>query len=179
PTPLVWGHDFFSAPRFSPDGRQLAWLSWDHPRMPWDGTELWVADIDDRTVRTPRLVAGGPDESISQPRWGPKGALWFVSDRTGWWNLYRDDVGGPRPVLQLDAEFSGPDWVFGQSTYCFLGEGRVVAAWWRDAIAHLGAGDAGSGAVEEWASPFTALASLRAYGEGVVAIAASATEEPA
>ena len=89
PRVIASGHDFYAAPRLSPDGRRLAWLSWDHPRMPWDGTELWTAELaGDGTVSGERLVAGGPRESILQPLWSPAGELWFASDRTGWWNLY-------------------------------------------------------------------------------------------
>jgi dipeptidyl aminopeptidase/acylaminoacyl peptidase len=106
------GHDFFSAPRWAPDGR-LAWLAWDHPNMPWDGTTLHV----DGTA-----VAGGVDESISQPRWSPDGVLHWVSDRTGWWNLYADGV----PVAPMEAEFTGPDWVFGFHTYDWLPDGRLI-----------------------------------------------------
>jgi dipeptidyl aminopeptidase/acylaminoacyl peptidase len=88
---VVSGHDFYSTPRVSPDGARLAWLAWRHPQMPWDGTELWVADLDgDGTVTRARMMAGGPEESIFQPGWSPDGDLYFVSDWTGWWNLYRD-----------------------------------------------------------------------------------------
>ena len=95
---LVAGHDFFSSPRLSPDGRRLAWLSWDHPDMPWDGTELWSGrDRRGRRSRRGRQVAGGARESIVQPEWSPDGQLYFVSDRSGWWNLYRLGDGGPKP----------------------------------------------------------------------------------
>jgi hypothetical protein len=86
---VAGGHDFYSFPRPSPDGRQLAWTTWDHPRMPWDGTDLWVADCHpDGRLALPKHVAGGPGESIFQPEWGPGGELFYVSDRSGWWNLY-------------------------------------------------------------------------------------------
>ena len=93
---LVSGNDFYASPRFSPDGQQLAWLTWNHPNMPWDGTELWVADYGaDGSLSDAKLVAGGDDESIFQPEWSPRGVLHFVSDRSGWWNLYRlmDGIG--------------------------------------------------------------------------------------
>ena len=87
---LVSGADFYSDPVVSPDGSRIAWLQWSHPNMPWDGTELWVADLDDSgAVAAAHRVAGGPHESIFQPMWSPDGMLFFVSDRTGWWNLYR------------------------------------------------------------------------------------------
>ena len=118
------GHDFFAFPRVSPDGARIAWTTWDHPRMPWDGTELWVADLGaDGAVTGERLVAGGPGESVFQPEWSPDGVLHFVSDRSGWWNLYRGDG---EPLCPREAEFGGPQWVFGLSWYCFLDDGRIA-----------------------------------------------------
>ena len=179
---LAEGRDFFAAPRPSPDGRRLAWLGWDHPNMPWDGTELWVGDLDrDGRLRDARLVAGGPEESISQPRWSPGGVLHWASDRTGWWNLYAeggDDGGGHRALGPMEAEFSGPDWTFGQSTYTFLPDGRLVAAWTRDGTDRLGLVHPGGG-VEALDVPFSLFRSVQAWGEEVVAIAASARQAPA
>ena len=127
---LVGGHDFFAAPRLSPDGSQLAWLSWDHPNMPWDGTELWVAPIDrDANLGPARLVAGSRSESISQPRWSPDGRLHYISDRTGWWNLYVDDGGAGRALAPRAAEFAEPDWTLGQSSFVFLDDGTIVVVW--------------------------------------------------
>ena len=171
----------------SRDGRQLSWLCWCHPHMPWDGTELWAAEWGRDGLAGACRVAGGPHESVSQPRWSPDGVLHWVSDRTGWWNLYADDgerdregePRGGRPLLQTDAEFTGPDWVFGQSTYDFLSDGRLVVTWWRNALAHLGVLDPSSGDLIAWDSPYSAVGSLRTYGDGAVAVAASATEEPA
>ena len=160
PTVVAEGHDFYAAPRFGPDGR-LAWLAWDHPRMPWDGTEL---EVDGRPV------AGGPTESISQPRWSPDGLLHWISDRTGWWNLYREGD----PLLPMPAEFAGPDWAFGQSTYAFLPGGRVVATWTRGGRGRLGVLDQ---APLDLA--YTSFSSVRAYGDEVAVIAASPTRAPA
>ena len=114
---LSEGYDFYSTPRPSADGTQLAWLAWRHPNMPWDGTELWLASLDKSGAPgDARLIAGGSNESIVQPEWAPDGSLVFVSDRSGWWNLYRSSGGGePRPILPMDAEFAGPQWVFGLS----------------------------------------------------------------
>jgi len=157
------GHDFYSAPRFAPDGR-LAWLCWDHPNMPWDGTELWISGHD-----TP--VAGGPDESISQPRWAPDGALYWASDRTGFWNLYRDG----QATVSENAEYSGPDWVFGQSTYAVLPSGDALVA----ARTTDGLGDLTVAGVPV-ATPFTSFSSVQAHGaDAVVAVVASPGESPA
>ncbi|MFN2606328.1 MAG: prolyl oligopeptidase family serine peptidase [Acidimicrobiales bacterium] len=183
PVALAGGHDFFAAPRPSPDGRRLAWLAWDHPDMPWDATELWVADLVDEPdgVRLvgARRVAGGGDTpaSVSQPRWSPAGHLHWVSDRSGWWNLYAEDpqVPGGRPLAPRDAEFSRPDWVFGQSTYGFLADGRLVAAWAEDGADHLGI--LGShGGVAELSTPFTDVEAVAPAGDDVVALAGSASE---
>ena len=177
---LVDGHDFFAAPRPSPDGRRLAWLCWDHPRMPWDGTELWVADLGpDLALSGHRRVAGGREESVSQPRWGPDGTLHWISDITGWWNLYADDGAAGRALAPMEAEFAQPDWLFGQSSYTFLADGRLVAAWWVNGEARLGVLVPGSTVLEPLEVPYTTVASLQPFASGVVAVAASATEEPA
>jgi dipeptidyl aminopeptidase/acylaminoacyl peptidase len=181
PVVLAEGHDFFAAPRLSPDGASLCWLSWDHPNMPWDGTELWVAPFaDGRLVGEPGLVAGGPTESVSQPRWSPDGALHFVSDRTGWWNLHRE--GRRDPLVAREAEFTGPDWVFGQSSYGFLDDGRIVAAWSEKNLDRLsifgldGSDEVGEVVVE---TGLTSIGSLHVLGDAVVAIGGSATSSPA
>ncbi|HEX8424107.1 MAG TPA: hypothetical protein VF634_11875, partial [Pyrinomonadaceae bacterium] len=121
---LASGYDFYSSPRLSPDGRELAWLCWNHPNMPWDGTELWRADVgDDGSLSNARRIAGGRDESIFQPEWSPDGRLHFVSDKSGWWNLYRVAREGAgetfEALCEMEAEFGQPQWVFGMSTYAF------------------------------------------------------------
>ena len=157
------GRDFFSAPRFAPDGR-LAWLAWDHPNMPWDGTDLFVDGS---------KVAGGREESISQPRWSPSGVLHWVSDRSGWWNLYADG----EPLAPMDAEFTGPDWGFAQTTFAFLADGRVVAAWSAEGRDRFGV--VTDERVEPLAVPYTVITSVRPWRDGVVAIAASPSQEAA
>jgi dipeptidyl aminopeptidase/acylaminoacyl peptidase len=127
---IASGHDFYSTPRFSPDGSKLSWLAWRHPNMPWDGTELWVADVaPDGAIADARIVAGGDDESIYQPGWGPDGSLYFASDRDGWWKIYRS---GGEAVLKNpppESEFGRPQWVFGTATWVFAGPTRMVAAY--------------------------------------------------
>lgn len=126
PRSLVSGNDFYSSPRTSPDGRRLAWLTWNNPNMPWDGTELWVADVVDGEIANATLVAGGLEESILEPRWSPEGVLHFVGEQTGWWNLYRLGASSVEALCPLEEEFSGPHWQFGLSCYGFLDDGRIV-----------------------------------------------------
>ena len=177
PVTVTAGRDFYAAPRPSPDGTRLAWLTWDLPGMPWDTTELWVGELrGDGRLADARRVAGGPGESISQPRWSPDGVLHWVSDATGWWNLYRDG----QPVAEMEAEFSGPDWVFGQSTYCFLPDGRIVAAWSEGGLGRIGIVDAVHGwPPEPLDVPYSVFSSLKPWRGGVAALAASPTDEPA
>src|SRR5262249_53174470 len=125
---VAGGHDFFSSPRLSPDGRSLVWLAWDHPNMPWDGTTLYLARLDGAgaVVGEPSAIAGGAAESIFQPEWSPDGrAIVFVSDRSGWWNLHRFDAAtrAAEPVAPMAAEFGQPQWNFAMSTYAFAGAG--------------------------------------------------------
>ena len=135
--PLVSGSDFVSAPRPSPDGRWLAWITWDHPAMPWDSSELWVGALDESAGTTAvgraRRVAGGPGVAVGQPRWCRDGALVFVDDRTGWWLPYRmaadrQGLGAPAQCLvEGESEFHAPDWLCGQSTMAELADGSIVA----------------------------------------------------
>ena len=149
---LYAGSDFCAAPRLSPDGSQLAWLAWDHPNMPWDGTRLLVADVNpDGSIGEPQTVAGGPltgsgqGESVLQPAWSPEGELHFVSDRNGWWNLYRLRDGTVEPVLEMEAEFARPSWVFGAPSYSFLGDGRIACSFVDRGVWNIGIVDAESG----------------------------------
>lgn len=155
---IVGGHDFFAAPRISPDGTALAWLAWDHPRMPWDGTELWLADLGpDGSVTDARVVTGGADESIFQPSWSPSNELHFVSDRTGWWNLYRLRDGATDALCPMQAEFGWPAWGFGASMYAFLADGRIVCEYSSDGLQHLAVLDPGSGELLDLDLPYTAI----------------------
>lgn len=142
PRVIAAGRDFYAFPRISPDGHRLAWVEWDHPNMPWDDTELYVADLaGDGSVSGSHLVAGGPNESIFQPGWSPQGVLHFVSDRTGWWNLYRErdreTGGGYENLTPIPAEFGVPAWEFGYSTYAFLSDGRIACTYRQDGVHHL------------------------------------------
>jgi dipeptidyl aminopeptidase/acylaminoacyl peptidase len=129
---LESGNDFYSSPRLSPDGQWLAWLTWNHPHMPWISTELWVAKLEDAgaVAEAPRRVAGSSTESVFQPEWSPEGVLHFVSDVSGWWNLYRENAPGQLEALfPLNAEFGQPQWVFGAATYAFVGGGRLLCTY--------------------------------------------------
>jgi dipeptidyl aminopeptidase/acylaminoacyl peptidase len=128
-TSVVAGSRFLAQPRISPDGRRIAWIAWDHPNMPWDGTELRVGDLVDGRVTRWRTLLGGPDESVLQPEWLPDGGLAAISDRSGWWNLYAVDPEGgaePRPLLARDRETGGPLWVLGTRWYLPLPDGRIL-----------------------------------------------------
>ena len=127
---LASGRDFYSDPVLSSDGTRLAFLSWDFPQMPWDGTDLWVAGVrDDGVLSDPVHVAGGPAESVIQPKWAPDGSLVYVSDRSDWWNLYswREGASGSAAVAPMEAEVGGPQWVFGLSEYDIDADGTIVA----------------------------------------------------
>jgi dipeptidyl aminopeptidase/acylaminoacyl peptidase len=175
PTVVAAGPDFCSTPRVSPDGRRLAWLTWDHPRMPWDGTELRVAELlPDGTLGEERIVAGGPEESVFQPAWSPDGALHFVSDRTGWWNLYRLGDDGAVALAPMEAEFGQPQWLFGMATYGFLADRRIVCAYDRDGQQRLAILDPGTGELLDLDVPYTHAGwSLDVQGHQVLFLGAS------
>ncbi|ABA57660.1 Peptidase S9, prolyl oligopeptidase active site region [Nitrosococcus oceani ATCC 19707] len=177
---LASGADFYASPRLSPDGSQLAWLTWNHPNMPWDGTDLWLAPVETAgSLGESKHIAGAADESIFQPEWSPTGTLYFISDRTGWWNLYRWREQQIESVTRMEVEFGVPQWVFGLSTYAFESAERIVCAYSRDGVSHLAIIDAASGVLEELETPYTEIGSLRAQAGYAVFIAASPTEFPA
>lgn len=174
---LVSGNDFYSSPRLSPDGSRLTWLVWNHPNMPWDGTELWVAEVrHDGLLANSSRIAGVVDESIFQPEWSPAGELHFVSDRTGWWNLYRLRDGRIEALCPMEAEFGLPQWVFGMSTYAFESEYRIVCAYVEKGFSRLAVLDTATGRLETIETPYTKIEGLRAKPGQVVFIAASPAE---
>ena len=179
PAVLASGRDFYSFPRVSPDGAWLAWTCWDHPNMPWDGTELWVAPLDD--PGDARLVAGGPAESIFQPEWDAAGRLHFVSDRDGWWNLYRAAGEEAVPLTAEQAELGHPQWLFGGSTYAFLGDGSIVFVRCERGEERLFVLDPGAARLRDLELPYTSFGfpSLSSRGTAVAFAAASPATETA
>ena len=135
---LASGEDFYSSASLSPDQKKLCWLSWNLPNMPWDGTRLWVADFTEGTVQNALCVAGSDAESIFQPQWSPDGQLYFISDRSGWWNLYRQKNGSMEALCPKEAEFGLPQWQFGMSTYGFLDNDHILCTYFQNGISKLG-----------------------------------------
>jgi dipeptidyl aminopeptidase/acylaminoacyl peptidase len=172
PRVIASGHDFYAAPRVDPSGSRLAFLSWDHPRMPWDGTELWLAGLDGSD---PERVAGGPEEAVIDPQWSPGGALHFLSDRSGWWNLYRD---GEALTTLEDAEIGGPAWAFGQTHYAFLDGGRIACVVTRLAVDSLELLDPEDETLEAAGVDWTSCWSLTAGGGLLAFVGASPTSPP-
>lgn len=153
---LVSGNDFYSNPRLSPDSSRLAWLTWDHPNMPWDGTELWVGKLgSDGLIKEKKLIAGGTEESIFQPEWSPDGILYFASDATGWWNLYRSKNDKIESLHPMEAEFGQPQWVFRERTYAFESSRRILCSYIVRGISYLARLNVDTSSLEEISIPYT------------------------
>ena len=179
PVVVASGHDFYAAPRLAPRGDRLTWIAWRHPEMPWDGTELWVAEVDaSGTLRDARRVAGGRDDAVVEPLWTPDGGVQFVSDRSGWWNLYRLEGAGVHPLCPRDAEFARPPWLFGFAHHAVLDDGAVACAFAREGAWHLGRVDPRTGVLDEVPTPYTDIMWLRAVPGGVVFVGASPVAAP-
>jgi len=183
---LTQGNDFYASPRLSPDGSQLVWICWNHPNMPWDGTELWVAEINaDGSLGEKSLVAGGVDESIFQPEWSPDGVLYFVSDQSNWWNFYRwqsrTAVNSQEiePLCEMAAEFGLPQWVFGMSTYAVVSESKIICTYTQQGKWHLASLDLATKQLTTIETHYTDISSVTARGEIVVFLAGSPTESTA
>jgi len=174
---LVSGNDFYSSPRVSLDGSRLAWLCWNHPNMPWDGCELWVGEFSaNGSIQNHQLIAGGPRESIFQPEWSPDGVLYFVSDRTGWWNIHRAATGVVECLHEMNAEFALPQWVFGLSTYAFASAEIIVCAFVEKGIWKLGTIDTRTRQFDRVEMPFTEISSVQAASGRAVFRAGSPSE---
>lgn len=182
-TVLAAGDDFYASPRPSPDGTRMAWIAWNHPNMPWDAAELRVAAVDESgALGESRRIAGGPGESVMSPVWLDDGRLVFVSDRSGWWNLtVWDGAEGsaPRPVLAeppAGAEFARPLWVLGNRDVMSAGGGRLVVAYTRDGLWHLGIVDVDAGGLETVDLPYTMIDELSVDGGRVTFLGAGPAE---
>lgn len=176
---LISGNDFYSTPRLNPEGTRLAWLTWNHPNMPWDGTELWVAGLlSDGTIGTRVLVAGGETESIFQPQWSPDGILYFISDRTGWWNLYRwhEGQGDVEPLCPMEAEFGEPQWGFGMSTYGFESAEKLICTYSQNGEYHLASLNTRTKSFQPYIIPYTNISDLHIAPGQAFFIAGSTTE---
>jgi len=152
--------DFVAAPRPSPDGHRLAFVSWNHPHMPWDGTRLHVGALSAEALHGVQTIAGGATESVIEPCWDADGSLYFLSDRSGWWNLHRWHGGSAEQITAFEAELGGPLWQLGQSNYALLGDGRALVRICRNAIDQLALVDVASGATTPLRLPFVAYRSL-------------------
>jgi dipeptidyl aminopeptidase/acylaminoacyl peptidase len=174
---LVSGNDFYSSPRLSPDGSQLAWLTWNHPNMPWDGTKLCIGELNaEGALSRIKRVAGGIDESIFQPEWSPDGILHFISDKTNWWNLYCLRKGQIEYITEMEVEFGAPQWVFGMSTYAFVSSDNIICTYNEKGTWHLANLDKATKKLQTIKTPFTDISYLRARLGKVVFVAGSPTE---
>jgi len=174
---LVQGADFYSNPRLSPDGKQLSFLRWDHPNMPWDGTECVLAQLKESgDIISSAIIAGGEKESIFQPQWSPAGELFFVSDRSNWWNIYRWDGIKARAVYTMQAEFATPQWVFGMSSYGFLSTDEILCCFSQRGFWQLGVINTSTNQLTKIATDFRDIANIHCHKGAGYFIAASATQ---
>ena len=174
---LASGSDFYAHPRLSPNGEQLSWISWNHPHLPWDGNALTVATFQaDGSLAPAQFVAGGDQEAIFQPEWSPAGVLHFVSDRTGWGNLYRYQQGNVQPLLITRAEFGLPQWVFGQSTYGFASDQQIICTYTQGGIWHLASLDTDNAEITPLDQPYTEISQLQVNAARAFFIGGSPTK---
>jgi dipeptidyl aminopeptidase/acylaminoacyl peptidase len=177
-TVLVSGNDFYANPRLNHDGTRLAWITWNHPNMPWDSVELWVAEVKpDGTLGQTELVAGGEGESIFQPEWSPDGTLYFISDRTNWWNLYRWRNGQIEAICQKDSEFGQPQWVFGMSTYGFASARELICTYGEQGLTRVARLDTETLKLEPFELPYPSIGNIR-VGPGFAIFGAGSPSEP-
>jgi dipeptidyl aminopeptidase/acylaminoacyl peptidase len=175
PITIASGNDFYSTPKVSPDGRRIAWQTWNHPNMPWDGAEIWVGELDaGGRVSSQRRLAGGAQEAVQQPTWSPNGELYFVSDRSDWWNIYRArGEGDGEPVAHRAAEFGAPQWAFGQRFFDFHGQDELIGIFNDQSGSRLARIDLDGGGLEVIRLLYTSLTGVQVSGDKVAMFASS------
>lgn len=172
---ITRGYDFYAAPRISPDNHTLAWFCWNHPNMPWDGSELWMAKLSSEGILScPKCIAGGPEEAITAPLWSDDNILHFISDRTGFWNLYRYVNDSIEALYPCELDFGAPHWIFGSERYCFLENGKIAAIGTNKGVDNLYILDVEKHTLERIEAPFTSISDLYCLSEtNLLFIAAS------
>jgi dipeptidyl aminopeptidase/acylaminoacyl peptidase len=174
---LVSGNDFYAYPRLSPDGSQLAWITWNHPNMPWDETELWVAEVKtDGSLGEAVKVAGGLTESIFQPEWSPDGVLYFISDRTNWWNLYRWQDGKIEALCPKAAEFGLPQWGLAMTTYGFESAESLICTYVEGGVQHLARLHTQTLELSEIETPYASIGGLQVTSGFAAFVGGSVTQ---
>ena len=179
-TTLVSENDFYTSPRISPDGKQLAYISWNHPAMPWDSSYLYLGNFQqDGSIERVEVVAGGAAESICEPKWSPDGLLYFCSDISDWWNIYRRNGDGSIECMHsMDAEFAYPHWVFGLSTYSFINADLIVCAYSQHGSWHLGSINTQTNQFQAIDTPYTNISSVQISTDGDALFVAGSPDRP-
>ena len=176
---IAFGNDFYASPCLSRDGSHLAWLTWNHPNMPWENTELWVGTLnEDGTIDQPKQIAGGHNESIFQPKWSPDHKLYYVSDRNGWWNLYYLQNGKTKPLFNMEAEFGLPQWVFGMSTYGFASAEKLICTYTQNGVWYLANVQTDTQKLEKIKTDYTSIESVQVNAQIAVFIGGSPSQFP-
>ena len=172
---LVSGADFYAFPRISPDSKQLCWIEWQHPNMPWDSTQLWLANFSDGGLSDKMLVAGADNnEAIFQPQWSPDNQLYFVSDKNNWWNIYRIENGSSQPVLEIEAEFATPLWQFGMTSYDFIDADTIACVYTKNGIWHSGFIDIQSGQLNTIKCQYSSMQAVTCHQDKLYLVAGAA-----
>jgi len=171
---LVSGADFYSSPSIGPDGKEMAWLCWNHPQLPWDGTDLQVAAFNNKgIIESAQTIVGGTSESVFQPMWAAGGELYFSSDRNGWWNIHRYRNEKVEAVVEMEAEFAWPQWVFGMSTSAIVGDNYLACAYTQAGLWRLGIIDLRTNVLSQIELPYSWIDQLRAASTKLFFYAAS------
>ena len=169
---FVSGADFYAYPRISPDQSQLCWIEWRHPNMPWDATQLWQATISNGYLIEKQRVAGGDNnQAIFQPHWSPNNTLYYVSDITNWWNIYRFENGIGAPVLRMNAEFATPLWQLGMTTFDFIDANTIACIWTVSGIWHSGFIDVATGVLTTVQTPYSSMQAVACHQGSIYFVA--------
>ncbi len=178
---ILTGYDFYSSPALSNDGKRLAYFCWNHPQMPWDGNELWVADLDENgEVLNRTLITGGKRESTFQPEWSSDGSLYYVTDKqNGWWNLYRNDFTTEKNLYPIEAEFGRPQWKIGDKSFLIIDENLTIFTFNLKGTWKIGLMDKRKETPRVFDSVISSFSSLNYHNGKIIFLGASPVDSPA